>query len=366
MINIKLGVKAEDFNLTPLLPRFPTTRFQGSKRKILPELRNLIDTFECNSILDLFSGSGIVSLLFRHIGKSVISNDFLMYNQNTANVFLTLNRTDVDIKIIEKELYELLNKANESGLSYVADNYEGIYFKDEENIQIDQFCQNILDIDNPYKSLYVYAVGQSLIKKRPYNLFHRANLNMRLKDVKRSFGNAKTWETSIYDHAIKCIKELLKFPLSGNDDSHSTLNNNSGSLELFPKNIDVVYLDPPYINGKGTSVDYSDFYHFLEGLIDYDVFNYGDESYPHKPINKKESAWLNPYNAKIELENICKYWKNSIIVMSYRSDGLPSPEEISQIMSINNRSVEIHSAGEYQYALSKNKNNEELFIISKP
>jgi adenine-specific DNA-methyltransferase len=366
MNDIDKGTKVEDFNLTPLLPKFPTTRFQGSKRKILPELRNLIDTIECKSIIDLFSGSGIVSLLFRHIGKTVISNDFLLYNQNTANVFLTLNKNDIDIKNIENELYGLLNNSPLSDLAYVADNYKGIYFKDEENIQIDRFCQNIMNVESPYKELYIYAVGQSLIKKRPYNLFHRANLNMRLKDVPRSFGNAKTWETSIYDHAIKCIKELMKFPINGNNDRHLMLNHNSDSLILFPKDVDVVYLDPPYINGKGTSVDYSDFYHFLEGLIDYEVFKDGDVSYPHKPINKKTSAWLDPYNAKIELENICKYWNKSTIVMSYRSDGLPSPEEIKSIMSINNRTVEMHSAGEYQYALSTNKTNEELFIISKP
>jgi len=366
MKNIESGIKAQDFNLTPLLPKFPTTRFQGSKRKILPELRNLIETLECNSILDLFSGSGIVSLMFRHIGKEVISNDFLMYNRNTANVFLNLTKSNVDIKTIETELYDLLNTSPLSDLSYVSDNYKNIFFKDEENVQIDRFCQNIRNISKQYKNLYIYAVGQALIKKRPYNLFHRANLNMRLKDVKRSFGNAKTWETSIYDHAIKCIKELMKFPLHDHNGIHKTFGNNSENLTLFPSNIDVVYLDPPYINGKGTSVDYSDFYHFLEGLLDYDLFKQGDESYPHKPIHKKSSAWLDPYNAKIELANICKYWNNSIIIMSYRSDGLPTPEEIKEIMSVNNRSVEIHSAGEYQYALSNNKENEELFIISRP
>ena len=38
-------------------------------------------------------------------------------------------------------------------------------------------------------SCEMLGVGRALLMKRPYNLFHRANLSMHLQDVKRSFGN---------------------------------------------------------------------------------------------------------------------------------------------------------------------------------
>ena len=208
-------------------------------------------------------------------------------------------------------------------------------------------------------------VNDILIKKRPYNLFHRANLSMRTKDVKRSFGNAKTWEVPILEHAVKCIAELKKLPAFPKINSTVT-GIDTTDLSSFSCQPDVVYMDPPYINGKGGSVDYSDFYNFLEGLVDYSLFDMRDESYPHKPIAKKNSSWLNESNSLVEINNICKKWHSSIIIMSYRSDGRPTPEAIKEAFCINGRSAEIHSAGEYQYALSKNKDNEEIFIISYP
>lgn len=356
--------KNEELNLIPSLPKFPTTRYQGSKRKIIPQLYALFSELEGKKFVDLFSGSATVSLLARFMGKSVIANDYMKYNANTAQLFLNFKQNEIKISEAERDLAYLLSEAPISPPCIVSEKYRGIYFKEHENLEIDRFCQNIHRFSDVKRNTYIYAVGQALIKKRPYNLFHRANLEMRTKDVERSFGNAKTWETSIKEHAIKCISELYKFPTNYEQKANTALNINTEQLESIDDNIDVVYLDPPYINGKGISVDYSDFYNFLEGLIDYSLFSTGDEKYPHKPIAKKYSNWSNAATAINELERICRHWKNATIVLSYRSDGQPAPSELADVMKKFGRRVEIHSAGEYQYALSSNKDNEELFIIA--
>ncbi|EJG0877884.1 DNA adenine methylase [Vibrio parahaemolyticus] len=356
-----LKIKAVD------LPKFPTTRYQGSKRKILPELATALSTIQYNNALDMFSGSGVVSLLFRTLGKNVSSNDFMLYNQNTAKVFLEFDLERLNALNAQSDLEDLLYNLPLSDDGLVSKNYKGIYFIDSENDEIDRFCQNIHQYDDFAKSVYIYAIGQALTKKRPYNLFHRANLEMRTKEVKRSFGNKKTWETPMIEHAIKCINELKKYPIKTADTlSKYTTGFNSADLESFADDFDLIYLDPPYINGKGTPVDYSNFYHFLEGLCDYSLFDNGDDRYPHKPITKKPSAWLKPDSALKELTAICERWPNATIVFSYRSDGLPVPEEAANAMSTKGRTAEIHSAGEYKYALSKTNTNEELIIISKP
>jgi len=347
-----------------ITPRFPATRFQGSKRKILPEIATLMSKEQFDSIIDLYSGSGIVSLLFRYLGKTVLSNDYLKYNQNTANVFLTFTKKNLSSLTPEKELNYLLKNENVYFKRTISENFSGIYFKDNENIEIDNFCQNINEFDGFKKAVYIYAIGQALIKKRPYNLFHRANLDMRIKDVKRSFGNAKTWETSIYDHALKCIKELITLPELSNK-SHRALSIDTANVEQIPNDYDIVYMDPPYINGKSVPVNYSNFYHFLEGLCDYDLFLNGNECYPHKPIINIDSAWHKRESALYKLERICKHFSKSTIIMSYRSDGLPTPNEIIKSMENCGRLVEMHTAGEYQYALSKNTENEEIFIIAR-
>jgi len=350
---------------TVALPKFPTTRFQGSKRKILSELATAMSTLNYNRPLDMFCGSGIVSLMFRFLGDNVSSNDFMLYNQNTAKVFQTFTPELLNSLDARKDLENLLYEAPLSDDKLVSQIYDEIYFTKDENIEIDRFCQNIHTYDDFAKSVYIYAIGQALTKKRPYNLFHRANLQMRTKEVKRSFGNKKTWETPMLEHAIKCINELKKFPIK-TEINQSISGNNSADLEKFDDDYDLIYLDPPYINGRGTPVDYSDFYHFLDGLCNYELFKQADASYPHKPIAKKYSAWLKADTALKELSDICIKWPRATIVLSYRSDGKPTPEEALNAMSVDGRVAEMHSAGEYKYALSKTNTNEELIIISKP
>lgn len=347
-------------------PYFPSTRYQGSKRKILFELASLFQTLSFNSALDLYSGSGVVTLLLRYLGKRVDANDYQQFSQTTARLFLNLSNTNLTNNSHETLLKELLTISQTNHLSLVRDNYSNIFFTKEENSEIDCFCQNSNQISRPLKDLYVYAVGQALMKKRPYNLFHRANLSMRQRDVKRSFGNAVTWETAILTHAMKAIEELKKFPFTDNHSNSNVFGENTSDLSRLPNDYDLVYLDPPYLNGKGMGIDYSDFYSFLEGIVDYSLFLKGELKYPHKPIDKKPSRWSKRETALEELSDVLAKWKGSTFVLSYRSDGLPMLDEMVEILSQQNRKVEVHSCGEYKYALSKTKNTHELFIISRP
>lgn len=351
---------------TTILPRFPSTRYQGSKRKILDELHLAFNEIEFQSALDLYSGSASVSLLLRHMGKNVDSNDYLLYNANTADVFLNYQFNSTQAVDHENNLAQLLERAPLTHEQLVSKNFESIFFKNEENIQIDRFCQNIYKYPHQLISLYIYAVGQALLKKRPYNLFHRKNLDMRLKDVKRSFGNAKTWETSILEHALKAIYELDKFPFNSNQEPGTAYCLNTNNLSELKEEYDLVYLDPPYLNSKNVSVDYSDFYGFLDGLVDYNLYRNFDDNYSHKPICKKPSNWDTSANALRELEQAIVKWRKSIIFLSYRNNGTPTLNQITEVLSRNNRRVVLHSTEEYKYALSHASDTKEIFIISLP
>lgn len=348
------------------LPRFPTTRYQGSKRKILTELAAVFERLPFNSALDLYSGSGMVTLLLRHLGKQVDSNDFQLFNQAVSRLFIQLTTPYLRDLHYELELPSLLETSHVEYQHLVKQRYADIFFTGEENDEIDRFCQNLVDKPSLRHDLYVYAVGQALLKKRPYNLFHRANLNMRKRDVKRSFGNAVTWETPILEHALTAITELRKFPFPDTSGNGKTFGQNTADLAPLPDDYDLIYLDPPYLNSRGAGVDYSDFYSFLEGLCDYSLFTQGEEIYPHRPIQKKSSRWQRTSLALEELSAICRKWPKSILLFSYRSDGLPTPAEAAEVLRQGGRTVEIHSAGEYKYALSRTNTNEELFLVSFP
>ena len=56
---------------------YPPTRFMGSKSKLLSEIWSVASQFNVDTVVDLFSGSGIVGYMFKSQEKSVISNDYM-------------------------------------------------------------------------------------------------------------------------------------------------------------------------------------------------------------------------------------------------------------------------------------------------
>ena len=202
--------------------------------------------------------------------------------------------------------------------------------------------------------------------KRPYNLFHRANLGMRLSNVERSFGNKTTWETSLLDHCLKIIRELEAFPFPRTARKARIFDVNTLDLTLLPPKYDLIYIDPPYLNGRNVPVNYANFYHFLEGLFDYKLFSGGNWRYPHRPIVEYPSAWNSANGARDELDRLTRYWAKSVLFVSYRSDGAPTPSETIEILTGRGRKVEAFTCGGYKYVLSHHQSTEELFLISYP
>jgi adenine-specific DNA-methyltransferase len=353
------------FDRSSALPAFPTTRYQGSKRKILNELHDALSRIQASRCLDLYSGSGTVTLLLRMLGRTVDANDYLLFNQVAAELMLTLTPASFAEVDYVKDL-EFLFSANATAPTAVAESFSEVFFTDRENREIDWFCENLKKFSGLRRSLYVYAMGQAMLMKRPYNLFHRANLDMRLRDVERSFGNKRTWDTPFKDHCAKIIRELARFPFPQSASGGRALNTNTAELSKFETAYDLVYVDPPYLNGRGVAVDYCDFYHFLDGLVDYSLFTAGNAKYPHRPIRAQESAWTSSEGALRELERIVARWKNAVIFLSYRSDGLPTAGDIRRVLVRDDRRLETVSCGDYKYALSKAETNQELFFISFP
>ena len=66
------NAKSISSSLSDQMLKFPTTRYMGSKNKILPYIRDITREFDFSSAIDLFSGSGIVSYMLKSEGKSVI------------------------------------------------------------------------------------------------------------------------------------------------------------------------------------------------------------------------------------------------------------------------------------------------------
>ena len=358
------------FNLPGLLPSdsqvfadFPSTRYQGSKRKLLPFLHEACRTYDFSSVLDLYSGTGSVSLMFRYMGKAVLANDYMLYNWTTAKVLLNATASWLRSLDMHKLIEQAFAPSFDCG-HLVRENFSGIYFLDTENNEIDQFCANLKSFPAEQADLLVYLMGQAMLMKRPYNLFHRANLRMRIKDVSRSFGNAKTWETSFREHILGLARRLTRCAFDGpRGGAYCTNTCDIAELGIEPN---FIYLDPPYLNRNHVAVDYSMFYHFLDGLVDYSLFSQGSDRYPHKPIALRPSRWRTAEGGLLEISEVLERWPAARVAISYRGDGHPSIAEIKAVLDGSGYVVNEHTAENYRYALSKMRDVTEHLIVGTP
>ncbi|MBC8185872.1 DNA adenine methylase [candidate division KSB1 bacterium] len=339
-------------------PKFPTTRYQGSKVKLIDWIWDKIKGFEFDTVLDAFGGTGSVGYKLKQEGKEVAYNDYLKFNWYIGLALIENDNVLLEKDDINSILYEDINENN---LSFIYDTFNDIYFTDEENKWLDNVISNIKHIDNIFKQAIAYAsLFQACLVKRPFNLFHRKNLYLRFNDVERSFGNKVTWDTPFEEHYRKYISEINNAIFSNNR------KNKAINYDVFQINqhFDLIYIDTPYISSKGVGVDYLGFYHFLEGIVNYS--NWGNllnlKSKHKRMVNHNNSAWAKPKEIYESFEKLIKKYQDSILVISYRSDGIPSIIELKSLLKKYKSNVIEERKSNYKYVLSKTKTEEVLLI----
>jgi len=340
-------------------PVFPSTRFQGSKLKIADWIWDAIKDLDFKTALDAFGGTGCVGYMLKEKGKQVTYNDILKFNWYIG---LALIEND-SVKLTENDIDLLLTKHGKIKYpTFVYDTFKDIYFTDDENQWLDMAITNINLLDNIYKKALAYfALCQACIIKRPFNLFHRKNLYLRFSDVERSFGNKATWDTPFDVHFRKFADEANNAVFS-NGRHNRALNSDAFDIK---GNFDLVYIDTPYISQKSVGVDYFGFYHFLEGLVNYsewgDMIDYRTK---HRRLKGDGSVWIDKDRIRSAFDKLFKKFRDSIMVISYRSDGIPSVEELISLLKKYKMDVREIKRKNYKYVLSTN-HSEEVLLVGK-
>ena len=120
---------------------------------------------EFETCLDAFGGTGVVSHAMKLSGKSVTYNDIQPFNY-------FIGKAIIENDEIRFENLKILKKSSVNYSDFIEKTFKNIYFTDEENRWLDVVTQNILKVRNESKrSLAFYALFQSCLAKRPYNLF---------------------------------------------------------------------------------------------------------------------------------------------------------------------------------------------------
>jgi adenine-specific DNA methylase len=341
------------------LKLFPTTRYQGSKRRILSWLYQIFTNLKFESVLDGFGGTASVSYLLKLMGKRVTFNDILTSNYQSG---IALIENDIT-KLEESDINFLLQENGYEYPSFIQNNFDDIYYYQNENEWLDRLTFNIKMLSERYKgielknkrALAYHALFQACLSKRPFNLFHRKNLYLRNASVHRSFGNKKTWE-------IEFPVLFKKFAEESSNKVFSNKKNNKAIcgdiLNLEKNNYDLIYLDPPYQRPKDSHPkDYYSLYHFLEGIVDYDNWlSRIDFSKKHRPLFEIQSDFKKK-SLFDSIEIIVNKFSDSMIAISYGEPGIPNITEIQSILEKYKSRVIIYNTV-YSYKLNKKNGNE--------
>jgi len=338
---------------------FPTTRYYGSKKRLLHWIYEHLKEVPFKSVLDGFGGTGIVSLLFKAMGKHVTFNDALLSNTISAQALLANNLPFEGVDEVKAFFNEISPVKG-----FITQTFNGKFYLDNENAWLDGAVTAISNLDENKRVALLYSLFQACLQKRPFNLFHRANLNLRTaQSHNQRFGNQTTWDTPFPTLATRAYSELTNSFWQTSVD-HTVLA--PIDVSEIPSGYDLVYFDPPYI-GKSNGDDYLRRYHFLEGLSQYDQWpELIDEKYNNLQFIKKNhiSDWQNRRVFKDKLFSLIERHKQSIVALSYVDNAYPSRDELSTYFKQVFKNHEIIEK-ELPHALSHGK-KVELLIIGFP
>jgi adenine-specific DNA methylase len=339
---------------------YPSTRYAGSKRRFLDWIWQHVKDIKFNSALDVFGGTASVSLLFKRQGKTVHYNDLLKFNQIVGKAVVEND----SVIVTDDDIERVINHSTSQHSNFIQNHYRGIFFLDHENAWLDTVVENVRAVRNAYKrSILLAALFQACLAKRPFNLFHRANLYIRTSKVKRTFGNKTTWERPFPELFRRYVAEYNKAVFS-----NRKKNRVIGGFDALsvPNGVDLVYCDPPYFaSDSSQGTDYLSFYHFLEGLANYSKWgkklHQNGSSYPKYSGNNNIKRFCKKADIRSTFQNLIERFQDNIIVLSYQSEGTPTRPEIIEMFRSVGKKVKVYEKP-HRYVLSSKQKRELLFI----
>jgi DNA adenine methylase len=341
-----------------LLPQqvaqYPSTRFMGSKNKLLRGIWAAASQFDFDVVIDLFSGSGIVGYMLKTQGKTVICNDYMAMSATFTKAMIENNV----ITLPEDEALALLELQRPVD-RFVQTIFKGLYFSNEDNQLIDILRTNIKAIRNPYKrAIAMSALIRACFKKRPRGIFTYigSRYNDGRKDLLMDFRTQFLTAVDIVNAAV-----------FNNGKPNKSFNKDTMTFHRY-KEAGLVYIDPPYYSPLSDN-EYVRRYHFLEGLArDWQ----GVEIQEHT-ITKKFKSYPTPFSSRkgaaAAFDLLFKRFRESVLLVSYSSNSLPTKEEMLQLMAKHKHHVEVvpirykYSFGTQGHKVGNNNNDVQEYLF---
>jgi len=324
-----------------VLERFPGTKYMGSKYNVLDFIWESIKGIEFASVLDAFSGSACVSYLFKSHGKRVFSNDLMHFCFHTANALIANN----GMTITDDEMAMLL-AGNPSSPTFIQDTFKGLYFSDDDNLFLDQVRANVDQLQDFHKrSIALSSLVRACLKRRARGIFTYVG--------ERYYDDRRDLQMSIREHFIAAVAQHNR-AVFDNGQTNIAFNGDVFELDV---GADLVYIDPPYYSPHSDN-DYVRRYHFVEGLVRYWNGVEIDAHTATKKFRKYPTLFDGRDSTYEAFRMLFEKFRDSILVVSYSSNCLPTKSELATMIKEHKRRVSVFQIG-HTYSFGTQRDSEQ-------
>lgn len=292
-------------------------RYLGSKYKLLEFLDEIIknNTVNCNSLIDIFGGTGVVGNYFSD-KYDIIINDMLKSNYYVFDCFLGKEKICID------KLKNILIQYNK--LKELEDNYYSINFSDtylsKNNLKKVGYIRD--DIDYKFKNNEINNRERAILITSLIYAVDRIANTVGHYDAYRKKGDLDK-------------KLELRFPELKDNIKKVSIYNEDANVLVKKIKADICYLDPPY-----NSRQYCDAYHFLENITENKKPNVVGVAKKMDRSNLKSKYSM--ANARKSLAELIENLDTKYILLSYnntaekanaRSNAKISDKDILEILN---------------------------------
>lgn len=306
--------------------RYPRIRYMGSKYRVMPHLVEVFEQLPFETVLDAFSGSGVVAYALKCMGKAVTTNDYLNFAATIARAVIENPGT-----VLEPEEVEWIMGPNLDGRDFISRTFATLYFPAEDHAFLDSAWSRLEQLPEYKRDIAIASLCASAARKQPRGVFTISDF--RYDDGRRQL------RMPLREQFIQAVAGYNGVVFDNGRPNHSLA---LDIMRVEAAGFDLVYFDPPYAPPRDDN-DYIKRYHFLEGLS---VYWRGErilEETKTRKIAKRFTPFAYKHTITGALRELFSRFRNSIIVLSYSSNSIPSEQELYGLLKAEKSDVQVYA-----------------------